>query len=103
LAKEALNMVLSAEAKSNSDVSAARNRCEEIIGNAKTDSENALSSALSAADSECEKIKAENLRKIDAFRIDIRKKCAEQKSCLSSLAESNSNAAVQAVIQEIIC
>lgn len=100
MASETVQKILNAEAESQRKNSDAARRKEELINDAKGRSSEAVQKRISDAVKETEKLKAEYEAKLKEYVKSADKKRDDELSELGSLAEKNSDKAVNAVIKE---
>lgn len=100
MASETVKMILNAEAESGKKLAEAKSRSEEIISDAERYSSVAIQKKLSEANSEAEKIRNHNAKKIADYTKIAEANCSSALSEIRKKAESNSDKAVDEVIKE---
>ena len=90
--------ILSAEAEAERLTAAARERCEEVVRDARQKAAVAIQKKISQANTEADKIRSANQAALAEYREKAEADCRQQVDTLQKRAADNSEKAVDAII-----
>lgn len=103
MASETVKAVLLAESNANESVSEAHKKADEIISAARKYADDELQKQLSAAESDADKLKSENQKRIEDFRRKTDEKSKQQTARTKKLADDNMFVAAGVIINHLVC